>query len=546
MDKEQLSRAKFRRLGVLEIDPKKVVGNASSRDQLRLLIDAVNAADAIFWRQVSPENTPESLLERARDDEELKEMILFNHGPYDRLSDNLPLLPFAPRKPGLGFYPPDLAEAELAAYLKAHPKLRRQFESPYTVLRRSGDELRAVPFHQAYEDLVGVLCDRLLRAASLEEHPRFREYLIQRAADLQTDDYFLSDSSWVNLADNPIDLVVGPYEVYQDELLGLKAAYEAFLLKRDFEQTAKVQHFQRELPGLCASLQPQLARSLAVDAQRVRLSVADLAYCGGDANTAIPAIAFALPNDERIIEEIGSRQVILRNVLKAKFDLVGWRVMQRVLVSPPADKDRAFQNFFDFTLFHEIAHAVGPHRLIKDGEATTVNRCLRQHYSVLEETKADVLGACLMATTRASMQRDIFFHTYVGGFVRSVRFGLGDAHGRGNAIQFNYLQQAGAIQVHLESGRISISPEKLMDASAKLAADILGLQESGDFDAADRFVKVYGVIGPELQRLVNAAAELPIDIRIRFAQASLESSKSGQGCNQASFGHESQPELVSR
>src|SRR5204863_5521150 len=129
--------------------------------------------------------------------------------------------------------------------------------------------------------------------------------------------YYASDVLWVNLTDNPIDLVVGPYEVYQDELMGLKAAYEAFLLKRDFEDSAKVQHYQHELPKMCALLERRLNRSLTVDQNRVRISVADLAYAGGDAHKAIPAIAFALPNDERTIEEVGARQVILRNVLKA-------------------------------------------------------------------------------------------------------------------------------------------------------------------------------------------------------------------------------------
>lgn len=537
-----VSREKFRRLAVLEIDPYQILGTGQKIDYL---IEAARIADAIFWRQVSPEDTPQSLIEQAGDDEELKEMLVFNYGPYDRLSENLPLLPYArPRKRGLGFYPADLTEAELAAYLEAHPKLRMQFESPYTVIQRLGHELTAVPFHQAYQDLVRDLCDRLLRAAGLEGHRRFSEYLMQRSADLQTDDYFLSDSLWVNLTDNPIDLVVGPYEVYQDELLGLKAAYEAFLLKRDFEQTAKVQHFQRELPDLCVSLQAQLGRPLTVDAGRVRLSVADLAYAGGDAHTALPAIAFALPNDERIIEEIGPRQVILRNVLKAKFDLVGWRVLQLALETPPVDKDRAFQMFFDFTLFHEIAHGVGPHRLVKDGEATTVNRCLRQHYSVLEETKADVLGACLMATTTTSSDRDIFFQTYVANFVRSVRFGLGDAHGSGNAIQFNYLRQTGALHLHPESGRISISPDQLTAGLAKLAADILEVQENGDFEAADRFIKSYRVIGPELEGLVNAAIELPIDIRIRFTGTDLESSGSDQSAYQGSLRQARQRELA--
>ena len=506
------SRDKFRRLAILEIDPYKILG---FDEKIHYLIGAAKIADAIFWRQTLPEMDPASLLQQASNDDELKEMLLFNYGPYDGLNGDAPLLPVPIKSPGGGFYPSDLTPTEFLDYVQSHKDAKAALQSPYTIVRRTNGDLRAIPFHEAYADLVDNLAILLNKAAALENHRAFRQFLIQRERDVRTDDFYASDALWVNLIDNPVDLVIGPYEVYQDDLIGLKAAYEALLLKRDFQETAKVQHFQHELADMCASLQPEIGRPLPVGGQHVKMSVADLAYAAGDAHKAIPAIAFNLPNDERVIEELGARQVILRNVLEAKFQLVGWKILKRVLQNPPQDKDSAFNRFFTFTLFHEIAHSVGPHRIIKDGEHTTVNRCLRQHYTVLEEAKADTLGACLTVTALES-DAAMFLQTYVGSLLRPIRFGVGDAHGGSNIIQFNYLLYHRAINVNAAAGKLTIDPGAVRATLYKLVADILKIQEGGDFTAADHMISTFRGIGTDLRALIQSTEDLPIDIRIRF------------------------------
>jgi hypothetical protein len=510
------SRDKFRRLAALDIDPAAILGLEGRSDYLRYLLQAVKAADAIFWRQVVPDIDYQLLLQQAGSDNELREMLLFNHGPYDRLTNNAPLLPAPTRSPGAGFYPPDLSRRDFVDYIQSHPKSRNDLESPYTVIRRMNGRLTAIPFHKAYGDLVDNLSNFLIKAAALEVHPAFKAFLIQRSQDLRTDEFSASDALWVNLTDNPIDLVVGPHDVYQDELMGLKAAYEGILVKRNLEETAKVQNFQHELPKMCASLEGQLGRSLPVYGDRVRIGVAELAYAGGDACNAIPAIAFNLPNDERTVEEVGARQIILRNVLEAKFRLVGWQILDRILQTPPREKGIAFQTFLTFTALHEMAHSIGPHRIVKNGERTTVNRCLKQHFSVLEEMKADTLGACL--TLKATREADvpIFLKTYVGELLRSIRFGFKGAHGGSSTIQFNYLLRAGAISVNAVSGKIKINYAEFGDTLCKLAGDVLHIQECGDFDAADGLIATFRVMSSELKELARRTAGLPLDLRIRF------------------------------
>ncbi len=512
----EASRQRFRALAPVEFGPTEFLPAEVGFEEIDYLLQAAEVVDGIFWRQSSPQANVSDLLKLAGDDPELREMVFFHCGPYDRLDNDSPFLPVRQKPPGAGFYPPDLSREYFTTYLQNHPDCKPTFQSPYTVIQRRGSQLASVPYHEAYREQVSSLSGLLAKASRHERHTGFREFLAQRAQDLLTDDYYASDRLWVGLRDNPLDLVIGPIEVYEDQLMGLKASYEAILLARDFAESSKVQHFQHELPSLCRTLEAQAGKRLRVEESRVALSVANLMYAGGDARKAVPAIAFSLPNDERVIEDVGSRQVILRNVLEAKFRFVDWQLHQRVLAAPLDDQELAFRCFSDHTLFHELSHAIGPHRINRNGESTTVNRCLKHHYSVLEETKADTLASCLILQTSGDSAGRAFLETYVAGFLRAIRFGLASAHGGANAIQFNFLLQNGAIAIHPKTARLSIDSEVAREALLRLVSSIIGIQESGDFDAADRFVAQFCRMSPKIVGLTELVKDLPIDIRIRF------------------------------
>lgn len=502
---------------MVDFDPAQFRPTEASIQEMELLIEAADAADELFWRQASPGASAFELLELAGNDHELKEMILFHCGPYDRMDDDSPLLPIDPKPLGAGFYPPDLTREEFTAYVRNHPDGQASFESPYTLIKRvGGSNLAAVPYHEAYREQVIAISTLLAEASHYERHGDFRVFLVQRAKDLLTDDYYASEAMWVGLEDNPLDLVIGPYEVYEDRLLGLKASYEAMILARDLAESAKVEHFHEELPSLCRRLEQETGRRLNIETTRVALSVANLVYAGGDARKAIPAIAFNLPNDERIIEEVGCRQVILKNVLEAKFRLVDWQLHQRVLDRPLKDENLAFCCFSDHTLLHEISHSIGPHRITKDGELSTVNRSLRQYHSVLEEAKADTLAACFVLNRSNESDGRAFLETYVAGFLRAIRFGLSTAHGGANAMQFNFLLHDGGIALRSEPARMSVDHEKARKSLIRLVSEIVGIQERGDFEAASHLVGTFCAIGPEMSQLLDRVSDLPIDIRIRF------------------------------
>lgn len=416
---------------------------------------------------------------------------------------------------GKGFYPRDLSREEFEAQIYTDGKNRSAFESPYTVIRRENSHVVAVPYHVAFRELVLKLSDLLSGAAEVEPHPKFRAFLEQRAKDLLTDDYYRSETLWVGLEHNPLDFVIGPYEVYEDELLGLKASYEAVLFEPDREATDRFQQAQHELVRLCRDVEGELGRKLSIQDSRVKLSIANLVYAGGEARGGIPAIAFSLPNDERVIEEVGSRQVILKNVVEAKFNLVAHKLANELLAEP-VDRDVSFRNFFEHTVFHEISHSLGPQRIIVNGEPSTVNRSLKQLHSVLEEAKADALGACFALTAVPDLDDRLFLNSFTGNFVRSIRFGLDQAHGGANAIQFNYLLEQQAFRIDDTTGRLETDERRTRETVFKLAATILDIQERGDFKAANAFVKKFCRTTPELAALLKRVEHFPIDIRIDF------------------------------
>ncbi len=511
-------RESFRRLAPIEFDPFLLAPAGTDGRKLRHLISAADAADEIFWRQTLSDENRESILSAARNDLELKEIIEFQYGLYDRLNGFLPLLPVGPKPLGAGYYPPDLSREDFFGFLASHPEAKHAFNSPYTVIRKADSALRAIPFHEYYQPQVASLSRSLSAAARIEEQTNFRRYLEQRAQDILTDDYFESDRLWVALRDNPLDLVIGPYEVYEDRLLGIKAAYEAMLLTRDSVGSNKIRDVNSNLRFLRCELEAQLKHQLAIEQNRVDLSVATLVYSGGEARSAIPAIAFNLPNDERVIEEVGARQVLLANVLEAKFRSVAWPLMKRIFERTVSDEDGALLHFFNHTLYHEISHSLGPHRILVDGEHTTVNSCLRQHYTVLEEIKADVLGVCLNLVMADRASHAALIDVYVAGFLRAARFGLDQAHGGSNAVQFNYLLAHGGLRSVNEY--VSVSHDTAHHVLFRLASDVLSIQEAGDFNAAERFLSAYRVMSPELKALIGRLNEIPVDIRITYKQSS--------------------------
>ena len=315
--------------------------------------------------------------------------------------------------------------------------------------------------------------------------------------------------------------MIGPYETYEDELLGYKAAFEAFITivdKEDSEKLRKIGNYLNDLE-----------RALPIDERYKNynrgssspLAVVNEVFVGGDSKAGVQTAAFNLPNDERVRELKGSKKVMLKNVTQAKYEQVSIPIMARVL-SEEDQKRVSFDAFFNHIVLHEMCHGIGPGKIVLDGKETTVGKALKDTYSVLEEAKADVVGLYLfplMIEKRvfdAGLQ-DQLYASFVGGIFRSVRFGVGSAHGGANVITLNYLLEKGGIAYDDASGRFSVNYAKIEGAVRDLARDILMIQALGDYAGARAFLAKYRHVAPSLKKALGMLEDIPVDIRPIFA-----------------------------
>jgi hypothetical protein len=502
------------------------------REVLVHLVRTARIMGRLFWMQASADGLAIREGVAARNGEHwraLLDYIDLNAGVHDRLDHMEPFHGTNPRPLGATFYPADMTREEFEAWIEAHPEDREAFQSWFTVIRRDGNRLVAVPYSVEYRRELEVAANHLKQAADLTSDPVLARYLRGRAGAFLSNDYFQSDMDWMDLGTgeppSAIEVVLGPYEVYEDALLNLKAAFEAFVTIRDHGESRKL--------ALFGSLLDELEGNLPIDDRHKNfargssspIEVVDVVYTAGDTAAGVQTTAFNLPNDERVRTAKGSKKVMLRNVTEAKFRNILLPIAGRIL-QPELLADVTFDAFFNHILLHEISHGLGPGVLtLPDGTKTTVNLVLRETYSAIEEAKADTLGiynAIYLAgkgvlepgserRTRASV---------LAGFFRSVRFGITEAHGRSNIIQFNYLREAGAVTHDPATGRFGLKPDLFDKAVRSLAGALLRIQAEGDLAAARALLARYGEMPPEVRGALDRLDGVPVDIRPHYTLGS--------------------------
>lgn len=498
---------------------------AGDRQALLKMVQAAKLMDEIFLRQVYDQNPAirEELKTGANADYALlNDYFTINFGPFDRLEGDQPFINLNQPKPaGANFYPPDLTKEAFEQWLAGHPEDREAFTGYFTVIRRQGDELAAIPYSEAYKAFLEPAAGLLKEAAALTENSSLKTYLNSRADAFLSNDYFQSDMDWMDLQDHNIEIVIGPYEVYEDKLFGYKAAFEAFITLVNHEDGQKLRKVSEYLDDLERRLPIPDEHKNFERGKASPIVVADEVFTAGDTKAGVQTIAFNLPNDERVREAKGSKKVMLKNVSRAKYDNISTPIMQRVL----AEEDLArvsFEAFFYHVLLHEMCHGIGPGKITKNGQETTVNKELQETYPTLEEAKADIVGLYQFPYL---VEKGVFapelagqvYASFVGGIFRSVRFGVEAAHGGGNAIILNYLMEKGAVEFDPASARFRVNYQQIGDAVRDLSREILMIQALGDYQAAKALIEKYRIIAPELQIALNKLNDIPVDIRPQFA-----------------------------
>jgi len=482
----------------------------SEKAVLNLCFDAAKIMDDLFWQEAYGDK--EGFLASLPNDT-YREFALINYGPWERLNGNAPFVAGYGEKPlGANFYPKDMTKEEFESC--SNPLK----ESMYSILSRDAEgKLVAIPYHEFYAEKIGQAAKLLDSAAKLAEDPGLSKYLGLRATALRTDNYYDSDAAWMEMKSNRIDFVVGPIENYEDHLYGNKAAHEAFVLIKDMEWSERLSRYMSFLPQLQKNLPVEAKYKSELPGTESDLGVYDVVFYAGDCNAGSKTIAINLPNDEKIQELKGSRRLQLRNSMQYKFNMI-MEPIAALLIDPAQRNYVTFDAFFENTMFHEVAHGLGIKKTL-DGKSTP-QEALLETYSAIEEGKADILGIFMLeqlAKMGELAEHDMMnnYVTFLAGIFRSVRFGAASAHGKANMVRFHYFQDKGAFVRDSVTGFYRIVPEKMSEAVAGLAQDILVIQGDGDYARASEMLLKQGIVDPllaeDLQKIQDA--NVPIDIR---------------------------------
>lgn len=481
----------------------------SERKMIPLLLEAASLMDDIFWKQAYGDKN--ELITKTSDASLLK-FLQINYGPWERLNNNAPFVKGYGEKPkGARFYPADMTREEFENWNEPSKT------NLYTmIIRNKEGQLEAIPYHVAFQEEVTKAAGLIQQAAELAEDEGLRNYLLKRADAMLTDQYFESDLAWMDMKTNTVEFIAGPIENYEDQLFGYKAAHEAFILIKDKEWSQRLEKYTALLPGLQKNLPVGQAYKNETPGFDSDMNVYDAIFYAGDCNAGSKTIAINLPNDEAVQQQKGSRKLQLKNSMQAKFDKILVPIAD-LLIAEDQRKHVKFEAFFENTMFHEVAHGLGLGRTID--QKATVREALRDVYTSIEESKADILGLwCIYQLTLQGEfnDKDLMdnFVTFMAGIFRSVRFGAASAHGKANMIRFYYFQEKGAFERDPHTGTYRVDFEKMKQAMLDLSDMILVIQGDGDYDKAGRLVKEKGFIREELQSDLDriSASNIPRDI----------------------------------
>lgn len=487
--------------------------NEKEKQMLPLLLEAAKIMEEIFW--VEAYGDKKELCGKEWD-EYTRKFIQINFGPWERLNANKSFLAEYDDKPaGANFYPADMIKEEFEAWDDETKT------SLYTLIRRGEDgKLKSIPYHIAFEEQVQKAAGLLLKAAALAEDPGLKKYLEERSKALVTDEYYDSDVAWMEMKNNTIEFIVGPIENYEDQLYGYKAAHESFILIKDKQWSEKLVKYAALLPGLQKALPCEQKYKNETPGMDSDMNVYDAIYYAGDCNAGSKTIAINLPNDEKVRNDKGSRKLQLKNSMQAKFDKILVPISE-LLIAEDQRKHVKFDAFFENTMFHEVAHGLGLGNTVD--QSTTVREALKDSYTSIEESKADILGLwCVYQLNEMGElgEKEMMdnFVTFMAGIFRSVRFGAASAHGKANMMRFYYFQETGAFTRDEASGTYRVDYEKMKQAMFDLSEMILKIQGDGDYEKATTMLKEKGFIREALQADLDRIGEAGIPRDIVFEQ----------------------------
>jgi hypothetical protein len=492
---------------------------AREKQMVAKLVDAAGLLDCVYWRQSDPEGLRLYLsLANSRNpqDQTLRELLKINGGRFNQIDDDKPFVGTDPAPPGRGFFPADMTREKFDAYVAAHPAQKSALYDPFTIVRRDGNALKAVPYHVAFAEFVVPMAKDLYAAADLSDDPAFAKFLRLRAGALLSDDYFMSDLAWMDLENPKFDVIFAPYEVYLDGLLGVKASYGASIMIRNDAESQKLAIFQKYVPDLQESLPLAHEDLPSLAGKRSPMEVVDAIYRAGDLLHGYQAVADNLPNDPRIHEQKGTKKIFWKNFMNARVDYIIVPLAERLM---PADQAKMVtgEGTLDFVTLHEISHGLGPSYVHGTNNKLDIREAIGPQYSALEESKADVTGMTCVKwlVDHGAIPKEKLngiYASFLGETFRTIRFGIAEAHGAGAMMEISYLTERGAIRRDPSGGLYSADFQRMPAAMASLAKELLEQEATGDRARTENWFKKYAVMPPELAAALTKGSDIPVDV----------------------------------
>jgi len=494
----------------LTLKEKKMVGK---------LVEACQHLESIYWRQIDPEAL--ALYQSLEDsknprDGQLRRYLWINASRFDLIEENKPFVGKEPMFPGRGFYPQGLTRDKVEAFVADHPEKKVDLYSPTTVVRWHGGQLEALPYHIAYRSFLEPAAKALRQAADLSSDTAFANFLRLRADALLTDDYLKSDLAWLDLKNPKFDVIFAPYETYSDELLGVKATYGGAVLIRNEKESKKLEMFQQYVPRIQDALPLTVEDRPSKQGLETPMEVMDAPFRSADLTHGYQAVADNLPNDPHVHEQKGSKKLFFKNFMDARVNYVIIPVAREMLRPDQAAKVSG-EGYLLGTIMHEIAHGLGPAFARTASGKMSIRESVGPIFSGLEEAKADVVGmfGLKWLVDHGALppeKLEEFYASYVGGMFRTVRFGVAEAHGQAEMMEFNYLNSRGAV-TRESSGRYVLDYQKMPAAVADLAKELLEIEATGDRSRAENWFQKYGSMPEELKTaLEKKTSTIAVDV----------------------------------
>ncbi len=491
--------------------PLPAVLSAKERQMVERLVEASRLLDDVYWRQ---SDLAGLALYKSTRDAGVKRLLMTMGSRWDLIDENRPFTGTETMPPGHELYPKGLTRADIEKYVQAHPADKAAIYDPYTVVKRQGERLMGTPYHVEYKAFLAPMAQALREAADLSADAAFAQFLRLRAGALLTDDYYKSDLAWLDLKDPKFDVIFAPYETYLDDLLGVKTSYGASILIRNEEESRKLAVYQRYVLEIQDALPVDAADRPSKRGHLTPMEVMDAPYRAGDLRHGYQAVADNLPNDPRIHQEKGTKKIFFKNFMDARVKNVILPLAQRLMPAAQAGKASG-EGYLAGTLLHEICHGLGPAFARQNGKQVDIREAIGPAFSGLEEAKADVVGmfGLKWLVDHKALEKDRleeYYASYVAGIFRTLRFGTGEAHGRAEMMEFNYLLENRAL-TH-GGGKYTIDYARMPVAIGQLAKELLEMEARGDRARAESWFAKYDKMPAELTAALSATKDIPVDL----------------------------------